>query len=300
MTPKVTVGLPVYNGERHLREAIESILGQSMGDLQLLISDNASTDGTPGICEEYVARDPRVRYFRNDHNVGVFRNYDLAFQRSDADYFKWAAVGDICAPTFVSRCMEVLTRQADVVLAFPRTVLFDTELGDGRVYDDELDLQDDSPGERFRKFLGRARLNNVMNGVIRADKLRETALNQVFKSSDMSMIAELTLRGKFVQLPEALYFRRARPQTATAHKSEIELREFFSHEPVSTESLQIWKLETSLWRGVLRAPISWGERAELFRYLTHRALWSRRALARELVDYWRLRLGGGITAERRP
>jgi glycosyltransferase involved in cell wall biosynthesis len=289
--PRVCVGMPVYNGERWIRESIDSILNQSYPSLDLRISDNASTDGTRAICEEYTTRDPRVRYFRNDHNVGVFRNYDLAFERCDADYFKWSAVGDICAPTFVSRCMEVLTSRPQVVLAYPQTVLFDTDLSDGRLYDDDLDLQDESPAQRFLTFLSRARLNNVMNGVIRSSTLRETALNQVFKSSDMSMIAELTLRGKIVQLSEPLYFRRAKPQTATARKNATELREFFAHEPVSTESLQTWKLEASLWRAVLHAPIPWRERARLYSYVTHRALWSRSTLMHELVDYWRKRRG---------
>ena len=297
--PRVCVGMPVYNGERWIRESIESILNQTYPAFDLRISDNASTDGTRAICEEYVTRDPRVRYFRNDRNVGVFRNYDLAFKRCDADYFKWSAVGDICAPTFVSRCMEVLTSQPDVVLAVPQTVLFDTVVSDGRLYDDDLDLEDASPADRFLKFLSRARLNNVMNGVIRASALRETALNQVFKSSDISMIAELALRGKVVQLPESLYFRRAKPQTATARKNATELREFFAHEPVSTDSLQTWKLEASLWRAVLRAPISWRDRARLYSYVTHRALWSRGALARELVDYWRQRRGSDAAAQPR-
>jgi len=89
--PRVCVGMPVYNGERWIRESIESILSQTYPAFDLRISDNASTDGTRAICEEYVARDPRVRYFRNDRNVGVFRNYDLAFKRCDADYFKFPA-----------------------------------------------------------------------------------------------------------------------------------------------------------------------------------------------------------------
>src|SRR5690349_16638091 len=89
--PRVSVGVPVRNGERFLVETLESLLAQTYTDFELIISDNASTDNTEAICREYAARDPRVRYYRSPQDVGLANNYNSLFARSEGDYFKWAA-----------------------------------------------------------------------------------------------------------------------------------------------------------------------------------------------------------------
>ncbi|HLT70875.1 MAG TPA: glycosyltransferase, partial [Acidimicrobiales bacterium] len=115
-TPRVTVGLPVRNGERHLRAAIESILGQTYGDLELVVSDNASTDATAEICAAY-ASDPRVRYERQPVDIGARENFHLVLSRARGEYFKWAACDDVLAPTFLERCVEALDADPGAVLA---------------------------------------------------------------------------------------------------------------------------------------------------------------------------------------
>src|SRR3990172_5611242 len=102
-TRLIAVGLPVYNGQKYLAQAIESILGQTFADFELIISDNASTDRTQEICQAYAARDPRVRYFRNERNLGAGPNYDLCFERARSKYFKWAAHDDVIAPDFLEK-----------------------------------------------------------------------------------------------------------------------------------------------------------------------------------------------------
>src|SRR2546427_6914452 len=140
-TPRVSMAVPVYNGERYLGEALDSLLAQTYHDFELIICDNASTDGTGEIARSYASMDERVRYVRNERNLGLAGNVKRAFQLSSGEYFRWHAADDVCAPQFLARCVAVLDRHPAVVLAYPRTKLIDA---DGRVtaaYDDGLHLQ---------------------------------------------------------------------------------------------------------------------------------------------------------------
>ncbi|MBK6350393.1 MAG: glycosyltransferase family 2 protein [Proteobacteria bacterium] len=114
--PTVSLGIPVYNGERYVGEAIRSALGQSLDDIEIVISDNASTDGTERICREFVAADPRVHYFRNTSNVGAHPNFNLAFDRSRGRYFKWLAHDDLLHPEYLKQCVAVLDADPSVAL----------------------------------------------------------------------------------------------------------------------------------------------------------------------------------------
>src|ERR671915_430558 len=99
LKPLVSIGLPVYNGANYLRKAVETILEQSYESLELIISDNASTDDTADICRDLSARDARIRVSRNAQNVGAARNYNIVFNAARGKYFKWAAHDDVLAPT---------------------------------------------------------------------------------------------------------------------------------------------------------------------------------------------------------
>ena len=121
----VTIGLPVYNGERYLRPAIESILAQSFPHFELVISDNASTDGTEAICRDDADRDERVRYYRNTANLGMSRNFNLTFERATGRYFKWAADDDLLEPQYLARCVQVLDRDPGVILCHSQVRIID-------------------------------------------------------------------------------------------------------------------------------------------------------------------------------
>ncbi len=125
LTPRVSVGLAVYNGENYLREAIDSILAQTFTDFELILSDNASTDKTQEICLEYAAKDKRIRYYRNDQNIGGIRNQIRTVELSRGEYYKLAAHDDVCAPDFLEKCVEVLDRDPSVVLCYPKTKIID-------------------------------------------------------------------------------------------------------------------------------------------------------------------------------
>src|SRR4030081_3070087 len=122
---KIAIGLPVYNGSTYLAAAIDSILAQSYGDFDLLISDNASTDGTEEICRNYAQRDPGIRYTRQSQNVGAAANHNLLVPMTDSPYFKWAAHDDLLAPGFLAACGDVLDKHPNVVLVSPASMLID-------------------------------------------------------------------------------------------------------------------------------------------------------------------------------
>jgi glycosyltransferase involved in cell wall biosynthesis len=108
--PKVATGMPVWNGEKFVSEAIESILAQTYGDFELVISDNASTDATAEICHDYAKQDARIRYIRQKTNIGAAPNYNEVFRHSSGQYFKWAAHDDVLAPEFIGECVRCWTK----------------------------------------------------------------------------------------------------------------------------------------------------------------------------------------------
>src|SRR5262245_31427219 len=116
--PRVSLGLPVYNGEGFLRQALDSILAQTFEDFELIISDNSSTDSTPAICHDYKAADARIRYLRNESNRGVAWNHNRVFALSTGEYFKWCAADDLIAPEYLSACLGRLEAEPDAVLCY--------------------------------------------------------------------------------------------------------------------------------------------------------------------------------------
>ena len=114
----VSVGMPVYNGERFLRQALDSLLAQDYGNLELIISDNGSEDATQAICEGYAAKDRRVRYYRSEVNYGHVANFTRVLTLARGEYFMWAACDDLWEPSFVQTCVENLEETPGVSLAF--------------------------------------------------------------------------------------------------------------------------------------------------------------------------------------
>jgi glycosyltransferase involved in cell wall biosynthesis len=290
--PIVSVGMPVYNAERTLRAAVDSILNQTWRDLELVICDNASTDGTRRICEAYVAQDDRVRYFRNDRNIGASGNYNAAFRHSRGRFFKWASSNDTCHPDFLRRCVDVLLNDELVVLAHPLTRIVD---GRGRAEDvrDNLDLRQSDPCARFRVLLERMRLNNMMNGVIRSDALRRTPLIRPFFSSDNSLMAELALHGKIAEVPEFLYYRRVDEETATAHKSAEEVAAHYNPGTRRAPLFSQWRIHGHYFGAAWRAPVSGGTKLRVCEYAVRSLFWKRGALFEDLRHGVRRLLGAG-------
>jgi glycosyltransferase involved in cell wall biosynthesis len=220
--PRVSIGIPVYNGEKYLEQALESILTQTFTDFEVIISDNASTDQTQKICQAYQLKDDRIHYFRSERNLGAAPNYNRVFELSTGDYFKWAAYDDLISPDFLLKCVEILDADLDAVLCFPRVNLVN-ELGDFiDIYNPEPDTNSPSPYERFRNLMFTANLWIYTFGLIRADIIKKTSLHGSYPSSDEVFILELALQGRFHEIPERLFNLRIHPEQSTRGEKQAE------------------------------------------------------------------------------
>ncbi len=283
MTPAVSVGMPVYNGERYLADALDSVLAQTRGDFELVIGDNASTDGTEAICRAYASRDRRIRYVRHARNLGAARNFNDVFHRSVGRYFRWAAADDRAAPELIERCAAVLDRDPTIILAYGKTRLIDEHGTVMRDYDDGMHLMDPRPHRRLAQTLSKLGLCNVHYGLVRAEVLRRTALFGTFPHSDLCFLAELSLHGKFFEVPDHLLYRRFHPD-ASSSMSPQQLVAFYAPERGARRPvLRAWRELGENVRAVGRAPLDVVEKARIVRLLAQNAVWNRAQLGRELT-----------------
>jgi glycosyltransferase involved in cell wall biosynthesis len=206
--PLVGVGLPVYNGEDFLSAAIESVLAQSFRDFDLIISDNSSTDSTQEICHRYASQDTRVKYYRATENHGIVWNYNQAFRLSSNEYFMWFSHDDILAPSYLERCVETLSKDPTVVLCFSNWGEIDAEGQQLGSQKSRVVMDSENRIERFREAIRLDHLCEPWCGVTRSDTLKCTPLFGSFADYDRVLIAELGLHGRFVEIPEPLFFRR--------------------------------------------------------------------------------------------
>jgi len=123
--PEISIGMPVYNGEHHLRLAIDSILKQNFSDFELIISDNASTDATEQICREFASRDNRIRYFRQTENIGVANNFRFVFDQATVPLFKWMAHDDWIDVDWLSVLVPVAKAQHAIVFGHLQMATYD-------------------------------------------------------------------------------------------------------------------------------------------------------------------------------
>lgn len=278
----VAIGIPVFNGEAFLERTLDSVLAQDYGDFRVHVSDNDSTDATEQICREYAARDSRIEYEKNAENIGVFRNFDRVFERSESDYFKWWAVGDHCEPSFLPEAVKILDEQADCVIVGSRTSLFRDHLNDGVEAEYVMEIAQDDAIDRLRSYLQHYRLNHPFHGLIRSSVLTQTSLNREYASSDVTLIGELMLAGKLHIIPKILFYRRERPDTATARMTPAELEQFFASvrsDPLKRQNL---RLESSLLRAITQSSLRLVDKARGLAYLSKRLFWKRSILLSEL------------------
>lgn len=213
--PRLTIGLVVYNGERYLRAALDSLLAQTYRDYELLISDNASTDATEQIAREAASRDARIRYIPHSHNRGLAANLNFVVRDARGDYFMWAGHDDLHARDFIERCIDVLEAQPDVVYAYGDTLLID---GQDRVFGREINRFDHvarSPNKRFWEQLI-VRGGQNFYGILRTSALRAVAPHGTIPWAERVMFAELSLHGRLVVVPGATFFWRRHPDQVTA------------------------------------------------------------------------------------
>lgn len=282
--PRVSIGVPVYNGERFIEETLDSLLAQTFQDWELIISDNASTDRTPEICRKYASRDSRIRYESNSRNIGATRNFNRTLELASAPYFKCANADDLCGLELVARCVEVLDRHPDVVLCYGRTILIDEHGTRLRDFDDRLDLRQPRAADRFRLARERMRLSNVLQGVMRTAAIRRAGGLGPFVSSDMVLIPLLTLYGQFHELPDRLFYRRLHAGAFSSLKSTESRHKFVDPASKRKLSFEVWRHALECERGILRAPLSPTEKIRLTLALLRSGVAARHEFFHELAE----------------
>ncbi|MBU1137358.1 MAG: glycosyltransferase [Proteobacteria bacterium] len=212
-SPLLTIGMPVYNGANFIDNAIESILCQSFTDFELIICDNASSDGTPAICRKFTERDNRVQYLSNQENIGAAANFNRVFHAGKGKYFKWAAHDDELGPEYLKKCVELLEKNNDTVLCHSQVNVIN-ETGKVIRHDsiNPYPLASDSAPERFNALIRTDLDIYEVFGVIRRNVLEKTPLIGSYIASDRPLRAELGLHGKFAFLAEPLFLCRDHPQ----------------------------------------------------------------------------------------
>ena len=262
--PRLSVGLPVYNGENFLVETLDSLLSQTFTDFEIVISDNGSTDNTAEICRRYAAQDSRIRYFCQSENIGAAANYNFVFEASEGEFFKWAAHDDLCAPTFLERCVEVLDEREDVVLVFARCEEIDESGAVTRVYPPQGTVDTASGFQRFRTaVIGHTPFIPVF-GVARRQVLARTKLIGKYAGSDRPLIGELALRGNLYEIPEYLFFYRVHhSQSWGGGKSWRDQQNWYDPARSGKRSYPTWRLLFEHEQTIWRVPMGLQERIKL-------------------------------------
>ncbi len=279
--PEVSIGMPVYNDEIHVVSAIESLLGQTYTDFEILISDNGSTDDTSRICQEFAAREARIRYVRQPKNLGATANWNYVARAAQGRFFKWAASNDIVPPRMLEHSVQVLREHPGVSLVYGRTKLIDDNGNAFGEHSSDPEILDARPSVRFERLLNELVWNNAQAGLIRTSALRCTKYDRDYIDGDMVLMAELVLIGGFRKLDEVFLHRRIDKGSATRFLSDADRQNFLV--PGSAgRSAPVLKRHIDRLHSVLRASIPLSEKRRALSYVLRATYWDRRNIARSL------------------
>ncbi len=227
-TPRLSIGVPVYNGADYIREAITSHLDQDFGDFELVVSDNCSDDGTADIVNELAAQDDRVRYTANKANIGGPANFNRLFRITNGELFRWAAADDRIEPGYLSKVITMMDHDPDIVIGHSDAILIDPSSdqmlrmdqgylgGDG--YLEAIRLHPPAGDTRFSSESPHHRVDAVINnnhrnfyifGIMRRETMMQTRLHGSFYGGDRTLLVEMAMRGTFKKIPEELFASRS-------------------------------------------------------------------------------------------
>lgn len=223
--PLVSIGMPVYNGEKYIRQALDSLLAQDYTNFELIISDNASTDKTQEICHEYAMRDSRIRYYRNQQNMGIVWNFNRVFELSTGEYFMWAADDDGWERDYASTLLSVMSRFPESIVSFTNYMKY-SENGDFLGNEELTGSEVCELG--FRELIAMVfslqKINVAIYGLFRREEL-QTLLKDGFpncSAPDRVVFANFALAGKTVTLTNKYLYKR------TVHNTSFAARDLYT------------------------------------------------------------------------
>jgi glycosyltransferase involved in cell wall biosynthesis len=208
--PLVTIGIPVYNGEKHLRQALDSIINQDYKNLEIIISDNCSTDETKDICLEYAFQDSRIKYHRQEFNIGATANFNYVLKLANGVFFTWAACDDFLESSYIYKCVEKLN-QYPSANGCCADINFVNEDGTIRTSWTQSYSNIDGLGknvvQRVQEITSKVGWYAIY-GVFRTNILLQTSLCQSRYADDVLLLLELLLSGEIIKVPEYLFYYR--------------------------------------------------------------------------------------------
>jgi glycosyltransferase involved in cell wall biosynthesis len=296
--PRLSIGLPVYNGEKYLRLEVESLLEQDYTDFELIISDNASTDATQEICQQFAATDRRIRYYRNPTNIGASGNHNRLLELARGELFKWAAHDDVHLPGFLRRCVEAIDQApSNVLLVAPRAEIIDEQGRRTGKLAESLSTARLLPHQRVGEVLRNVDWATAIFGIFRLEALRKTRLIDRFFASDWVLLLEVAILGEIREIPEILFQRRYHDGVSTGiNKTHAEFLRWFDPSQ-KAEGVLFPRMKLALQprvrlgleyaRSIARMPLQPGER--LLCFLTAFFIWFSRE-SRRLSDEYPRRL----------
>ncbi len=216
--PLVSIGMPTYNSARFVEDSIAALRAQEYSNVELIISDDGSTDATPSICEAAARDDPRITFIAGPH-AGERHNFNVVLRRATGEYFMWAADHDLWDPRYVLDCVEALERDPGAVLAYARSQLIDARGRYVEDMNDHLEVTADRASRRYRRLIWDLNNCNAIYGVVRRRVLQSTGGYSRHPSPDHLVLAKLAIAGRFIQIPKMMYSRREnRPNYSVEHQ----------------------------------------------------------------------------------
>ena len=280
---KVSIGLPVYNGEDYLEEALDSILSQDFNDFELLISDNASNDRTHEICQDYASDDRRIRYHRNENNLGAAPNFNQLFKMSKGKYFKWSSHDDLLHKKFLSECVKILDLDDQIVLCFSKAKCIDKY---GQFIFNFDYASDYGSGSLCDRFYGQViYLHPCLHvfGLMRSKMLAQTYLIGPFSASDRVLLAQLALLGEFYIVDEYLFFKRKHDNNSIKQYPSRRSRLFwFDTSKKNRIYFPEWKLLFQYYSTVMRSKLPYTYKLECLCIVSRYAYIKKKRLIKDL------------------
>jgi glycosyltransferase involved in cell wall biosynthesis len=271
--PRVSMGLPVYNGEPFLAATLESLRAQTFTDFEIVVCDNASTDNTAAIVQEYAACDGRIRHYRNKRNMGAVYNYNRTLALARGEYFKWSAADDVIRPEFLAQCLAAFEANPNLVMAYSRAAFIDEH--DHVIYrfEDVVQLEP-WPKEVLPRaeqalsalFRDGSAAHVLIFGLCRTAVLRAIRPLGNYFGCDWPAVMELVLAGEIYEVPRALSFYRRHPGSSSTYrrKPSAQAQQEFYDPSVRgrlRQEFQLRRRYLEIFRSISRAPLPLAQRA---------------------------------------
>ena len=287
--PLVSIGLPVFNGEDFLEEALRSIVSQTYEHIEIIICDNASTDRTPSIINDFMTKDDRIKYHRHEKNLGAAHNYNSTFNLSCGKYFKWAAHDDVVHESYIEQCVEAMEADDSITLVQSLSERID-EKGNpsGHEYIGQKDMipENISSCEQYRILMQDRGSWTRIFGLIRSSVLKNTPLIDTYIGSDLTLLGELGLHGNVRDLGSVMFWRREHGNTSTRgqfKERRNRLVWFDSSKKKKKFTLPEWRLTAEIFRSITRQDIPLSSKIHCYRVIIVRMWMKKRNLIKDII-----------------